>query len=231
VICNSERTRRDVIDRLGVAASRVRVVYYGVDPSRFDPAPPASRDAARAALGVPAGRRVALFVGALGDRRKGFDAVFEAMVSPGSAAWGADLFVAGEGRELSAWRQRAIDSGLAGRVHFLGFRQDVHALLDAADVLVHPARYEAYGLSVHEAICSGVPAIVSAGAGVAERYPAALRGLLVSDVSGPEVRAAMERWLADEAGFRAAAVDTAAVWRTRTWDDMADDVIALGASL
>ena len=231
VICNSERTRRDVVDRLGVAASRVRVVYYGVDPSRFDPAPPASRDAARAALGVPAGRRVALFVGALGDRRKGFDAVFEAMESPGSAAWGTDLFVAGEGRELSTWRQRAIDSGLAGRVHFLGFRQDVHALLEAADVLIHPARYEAYGLSVHEAICSGVPAIVSAGAGVAERYPAALRGLLVADVSGPEVRAAMERWLADEAGFKAAAVDAAAVWRTRTWDDMADDVIALGASL
>jgi len=39
-------------------------------------------------------------------------------------------------------------------------------------VLVSPVRYEAYGLNVQEALCCGVPAIVSACAGVAERYPA-----------------------------------------------------------
>jgi glycosyltransferase involved in cell wall biosynthesis len=116
-------------------------------------------------------------------------------------------------------------------MHFLGFRQDVHALLEAADVLVHPARYEAYGLSVHEAICSGVPAIVTADAGVAERYPTALRGLLISEVSSDAVRAALDWWLAHEAECRAAAVSTAAAWRARTWDDMADDIIALGSSI
>ncbi len=231
VVCNSERTRREVVDRLGVPASRVRVVYYGVDPSRFAPASPASRDAARAALGVAGGRRVALFVGALGDRRKGFDAVFDAWASEGSEAWSLDLFAAGEGRELPAWRQRAAAAGLGDRVRFLGYRQDVEALLAAADVLIHPARYEAYGLSVHEAICSGVPAIVTAEAGVAERYPAALGGLLLADVSGAAVRGAIERWLARERDFKAAAVDVSAAWRTRTWDDMADEIIALGASL
>ena len=42
--------------------------------------------------------------------------------------------------------------------------------------MVHPARYEAYGLGVHEAICRGLPAIVSAGAGIAELYPADASG-------------------------------------------------------
>jgi glycosyltransferase involved in cell wall biosynthesis len=231
VICNSERTRRDVVERLGVPESRARVVYYGTDASRFAPASPETRAAARAALGVADDRRVALFVGALGDRRKGFDALFGAWAALARGGWNADLFVAGEGRELPAWRQRAAAEGLAERVHFLGFRQDVHALLEAADVLVHPARYEAYGLSVHEAICSGVPAVVTANAGAAERYPGGLRGLLLPEVSTAAVREALEWWLAHEAACRAAAVGMAATWRARTWDDMADDIIALGSSL
>ena len=57
------------------------------------------------------------------------------------------------------------------------FDRDMPAVLAAADVLVHPARYEAYGLAVHEALCRGIPAIVSREAGVAERYPAALEPL------------------------------------------------------
>ena len=51
---------------------------------------------------------------------------------------------------------------------------DVPEILAALDGLVHPARYEAYGLSVHEALCRGVPSIVSASAGIAERYPGGL---------------------------------------------------------
>ncbi|MDK2408772.1 glycosyltransferase [Aphanizomenon sp. PH219] len=54
-------------------------------------------------------------------------------------------------------------------INFLGFRADVPNLLRAADCLVAPTRYEAYDLGVHEALCCGLPAIVSADAGVDER--------------------------------------------------------------
>ena len=115
------------------------------------------------------------FVGALGDRRKGFDRLFDAWQQLcRDPAWDADLVVAGHGGELTQWRRLAASSGLDGRIRFLGFRDDVSTVLAAADVLVHPARYEAYGLGVHEAICRGLPAIVSAAAGVAELYPAGL---------------------------------------------------------
>ena len=50
----------------------------------------------------------------------------------------------------------------------------------ACDLLIHPARYEAYGLAVHEALCRGLPALVSATAGVAERYPEDLGQLLAA---------------------------------------------------
>jgi glycosyltransferase involved in cell wall biosynthesis len=227
IICNSERTRRDVVDRLGVPEARAHVVQYGTDPSLFAPPPPQSRAAARAALGVTDGRPVVLFVGALGDRRKGFDALFEGWSVLSRRGWNAELFVAGEGRELAAWRARAEQAGLGGQMHFLGFRDDVHVLLAAADVLVHPARYEAYGLAVHEAICAGVAAIVSARAGVAEQYPASLRALLLPEVSGDAIAVTLDAWRGDRATFAAAAAATGALWRARTWNHMADEIVAL----
>src|SRR5579862_10058160 len=74
LIANSNRTRRDVIERLGISADRVFTVHYGIDPDEFRPFDSNERAAARRALGMDPGRRTIAFVGALGDGRKGFDA-------------------------------------------------------------------------------------------------------------------------------------------------------------
>ncbi len=79
-----------------------------------------------------------------------------------------------------SWRERSVRDGLGARITFLGFRNDVPKVLAACDALVAPTRYEAYGAGVHEALCCGLPALVTATAGVAERYPTALRPLLLS---------------------------------------------------
>ncbi len=227
VICNSRRTARDVVDRLGVMSSRVRTVYYGADAAQLSTVDAEERARARAALGWQERRRTALFVGALGDRRKGFDRLFEAWTRLlADPAWDVDLMAAGEGSELSAWRRRADDH--AGRIRLLGFRTDVPRLLAASDLLVHPARYEAYGLGVHEAICRGIPALVSAGAGVAERYPAELRELLLQDVENvDELCACLRRWRADADGVAARVKPFADRLRERSWDDMAAEIVEL----
>jgi len=204
VICNSRRTRQDVMDRIGIAEERVHVVYYGSDPVRFGPVSGTERAAARQALGSPGDRPIVGFIGALGDRRKAFDTVFGSWtILCKRRDWDATLVVVGAGAELSAWQQRARESGLSGRINFLGFRADVPDVLAALDSLVHPARYEAYGLSVHEALCRGVPALVSASAGVAEQYPAALAELLIGDPDDAgELADRLTSWRRDIARFR-----------------------------
>jgi glycosyltransferase involved in cell wall biosynthesis len=232
VICNSARTRRDVVERLGVAPERAHLVYYGTDAAQFAAVTEGERARARAELNATDGRLTALFVGALGDRRKGFDALFEAWIRLcRRSEWDVDLIVAGEGRELGRWRARAEARGLARRIRLLGYRRDVPRLLAAADVLVHPARYEAYGLAVHEAICRGVPAIVSAQAGVAERYPAGLASLLLAQVDSGEIESALLRWRAAHLELQAAAAATGDSWRLRTWDVMSDEIAAVGRAL
>jgi glycosyltransferase involved in cell wall biosynthesis len=228
VICNSERTRRDVIDRHGIAADRISVVYYGSDPTRLVTADNDARAGARRRMGWPSDRPLAGFVGALGDRRKGFDTLFDAWSAlcrdPG---WDADLVVVGSGAELPAWRRRAASAGIAPRLHFLGFRDDVPDILAALDGLVHPARYEAYGLAVHEAMCRGVPAIVSADAGVAERFPSHLRDLLLTDSEDAgELIERLRHWRSHLTGLRELVAPVAVSFRAWTWGHMAADIAA-----
>jgi glycosyltransferase involved in cell wall biosynthesis len=226
VICNSDRTSSDVRRHYGIPASRIKVIYYGSDPQAFGPVSADARHEARRALEVADGRRIALFIGALGDRRKGFDVLFEAWAAlTADPAWDVDLLVAGVGGEAEAWSARAHASGTARAMRFLGFRTDISTVLAAADVLVHPARYEAYGLGVHEAICRGVPAIVTAGAGVTERYPKSLSSLIVDDPLVPSTLVtALRAWRANADAWRFRVADAAAALRGRSWDDMAAEI-------
>lgn len=227
ILCNSRRTADDVARRYG-AGSRTRVVYYGAAPQTFRDVQAAERETARRALGLADGRLAALFVGALGDRRKGFDVLFEAWRDlVHDPRWDVDLFVAGAGSDRETWMRRASQEGIGDRIHFLGFRPDIQDVLAGADVLVHPARYEPYGLGIHEALCRGVPAIVSRVCGIAEQYPRELAGLIVADP--PEVRGvavALRAWRSAAADWRLRVAAFGAALRSRTWDDMAAEIIA-----
>jgi glycosyltransferase involved in cell wall biosynthesis len=227
IICNSRRTRNDVAERLGVPEHRLEVIYYGSDPLRFPLVKSDERNSARRALGA-SGRPLVGFVGALADRRKGFDTLFTAWRNLCARSdWDADLVVVGSGAERQSWQAWAREAGIDRRMHFLGFRADVPAILAALDVLVHPARYEAYGLSVHEAICRGVPAIVSAAAGVAEQYPSELGELLIEDPNRPEeVVERLLMWRRNLERYQTMAVALSRAFHTRTWDAMAAEIVS-----
>lgn len=223
VICNSRRTARDVQRAYNLPIDRLHVVYYGSDPRTFSPVGPEQRALARRALGWSA-QPVALFVGGLGDYRKGFDRLFEAWkILTRDSGWDVALAVAGLGAELG-WRARAETERLSS-IRFLGFREDIADVMAASDVLVHPARYEAYGLGVHEALCRGLPALVAKDAGVAERYPEDLRDLLIDDVeNAEEIAERLRRWRYGGVGHEARVRTFAEHLHARTWDDMSSDL-------
>jgi glycosyltransferase involved in cell wall biosynthesis len=229
IVTNSERTRRDVVDLIGVPEDRVHRVYLGIDSTRFRPPSGDERSIARVRIGWPDARPRVVFVGALGDSRKGFDVVYEAWrILAAKPGWDAELVVLGTGAELAHWRARAESDGMRKHVTFLGFSNDVPRILAACDALVAPSRYESYGLGVHEALCCGLPAFVSATAGVAERYPRALRGLLLEDPESPSaVAASLMQWRERSSEWRAEMRTFSEQLRARSWDDMARDMVAL----
>jgi len=228
LVANSALTARHAVELLGADPAAVHVVYYGADAARFRPPTPEERARARRTLGVEAGTPVLAFVGALGDRRKGFDTLFDAFVRlmRGDSGWDAVLLVAGAGGELEGWRRRARAEGVDDRIRFLGFRPDVLPLLHASDALVAPTRYEAYGLAVHEALCAGLPALVTRAAGVAERISTPLGPLLPVDPDDVEELAGRLRvWRSGVERFRADAIALSATLREWTWDHMAERIV------
>ncbi len=221
VVANSERTRADLIARLNVPADHVHMVYYGVDPDRFRPPTLNERAEARARLGWNDDRPVIAFIGALGDARKGIDTLLAAWRElHDGAGWNARLAVVGSGASLPRLKDAARSFGDA--VEFLGFRSDVPLILRAADALVSPVRYEAYGLNVHEALCTGLPALVSASAGVAERYPADLHDLLLPDPDDPaDLARRLHVWRGARARYATAVAALSERLRAHTWNAMA----------
>ena len=225
VISNSELTRRDLIAS-GVSADLIRTVLLGSDPAWTFPTAE-ERHQARRSFDLPPDAKVVSFVGALGhDQRKGFDTLL--------AAWRklslphTHLLVAGGGRCLQRWRNEIRHADLANSVHLLGFTNRVTDVYAASDLLVSPVRYEPFGLNVQEAICRGVPAIVTETAGVAELYPDHLRRFLLPDANDSDRLAAMiQHWHSDPEIARRDFHALAQQVQARSWQTMAEEIISL----
>lgn len=234
-ITNAERTKRDIVERLGFPAERAHTVYLGIDPALFRPPTADERAAARARIrargadSAPGGPLVA-FVGALGDTRKGFDTLFGAWASLcAQPAWDADLVVVAMGGELPAWKALAASAGLASRIRFLGSGEEtfVAGVLWGCDALVLPSRYDSYGRTVQEALCCGLPALVSRASGIAEQYPAELADLIIPDAEDiGDLAARLARWREAADAWREKIRPLSSALRDHTWRRMAEQIVA-----
>ena len=227
-ITNSNRTSCDLIEHLGVRPELVHTVYLGAE-SEWGPVTREEKAASRRLFEMHERHPVAVFIGSLGfDNRKGFDVLMKAWARLcGDPQWDVDLTVAGDGN-LSMWRQEINRCGLSDRVRILGFTERVRDLLAASDVLVSPVRYEPYGLNVQEAICRGVPAIVSAGAGVAERYGPEFTPMLLPDPEDvADLVERLSRWRSNMEGWQTGFRKFGDALRAYGWRDMARQMVSI----
>lgn len=149
----------------------------------------------RRSFGTPEGARIVLCLARL-HAKKGLDTLLAAI-----AALPADvhLWLAGDGELDGALRAQAAALGIAGRVHFLGWRDDRGALLRAADVLAVPSRYEPFGTVVIEGWAARVPVVAAAAVGPAGTIEDGRTGLVVPIDDAPALAAALGRLLEDQA--------------------------------
>jgi glycosyltransferase involved in cell wall biosynthesis len=172
----------------------------GRDPAVFRPDPDA-RSAIRAALSTPADRVVIVAVSRL-VRDKGYPELAAAMRD----VPGAELWVVGERLASDRGDDMAMllaESGLGDRLRLLGYRDDVAAVLAAADIFVLPSYFEAMPMSVIEAMLVGLPVVASDIRGPREQVMPGVTGLLVPPRQIAPLAEALGRLVAD-AGLRAA---------------------------
>ncbi len=162
VIVVSEAARTAFIAS-GGRPGRVRVVYNGIDPVPYQSVFERPRGPLRSALGLPQGKLVGLF-GRITEW-KGQRVLIEALAGlPDVHALIVGSAVFGEHAEEEYLKELVERIGVADRVHFLGQRPDVPALMRAVDVVVHCSTSpEPFGRVIVEGLLAGTPVLAADG--------------------------------------------------------------------
>jgi glycosyltransferase involved in cell wall biosynthesis len=190
----SEGTRAQLSLDLGIASTRVAVVWNGV-PRRSG-----SPESVRQEIGWSQGELVVLAVGNL-EPWKGHRLLIQALAGKGLASLPWRLVIAGGrgGSEHHALESLAAELGVADRVHLLMNREDVPSLLAAADVFAMPSLTEGLPMALLEAMMCGRAVIASNIGGIPEAVTSGETGLLVPTNDVPTLAAALHRVLVDHA--------------------------------
>ena len=146
----------------------------------------------RATLDTPDGVPLLLGAGRF-HTHKAFDVAIRALARLPDAY----LWLAGEGELEGRLKALAEEQGVARRVRFLGWRDDVPALLATADVLVCPSRVEPLGNVVIEAWAHGKPVVAAAAIGPKTLIQDGVSGLIVPVDDARALADAMRRVIDD----------------------------------
>jgi glycosyltransferase involved in cell wall biosynthesis len=183
----------------------VEVIHNSVRVTTFERAA-ARRDETRARLGVLADEQMILTLARL-ERRKGQSYLLDALTRPEMRPYHARIKVifAGEGVARARLEAQARQAGLDGIVTFLGLapHAEAPALLNAADIVAHPALNEGKSLAMLEAMASSRPVIATSIDANREFLEDGRTAILVPPANADALARALAALLADPVCARA----------------------------
>jgi glycosyltransferase involved in cell wall biosynthesis len=190
VIAVSAAIRDEMAER-GIPKNRIGVVENGLDYSRLDG--DACADL-RGAVHAAAGDLIVGFIGRLSPA-KGLPFLIQAAAKL-SAIPNLHFVLIGEGPLRSKLSNQIREHRLERRVHLLGHRDDVPALLREIDLFVLPSLREGTPIVLLEAMAAGRPVIATNIGGIAKLIEHGSNGRLVppgdSDALAKEIRSCLE---------------------------------------
>jgi len=154
IACNSEQTRREVIEYLGIDESRVSVIRFGINPFL-----------------KPGVKKDSVFrIGTLSylDPRKRIDLLIEGFLQ---ADLDGELVIAGAGTDLARLKKASREDR---RIRFAGFipEEGMADFFNSLDLFIFPSKIEGYGLPVVEAMACKKPVVVLSDAIMPEEVKA-----------------------------------------------------------
>lgn len=183
--------------------------HYHTEPERFHILPPGIYPDRKYSQQIPDSRRVYREKNRIGEdqnfvlqvgsdfNRKGVARTIEAIAAlPDALRQNTLLFIVGQDKP-GPFAALAAKLGIKENVHFFAGRSDVAELMAAADLLVHPAKQEAAGIVLLEAVAAGLPVIVTEVCGYAPYITDARCGVMINE---PFSQAALNKTLADALG-------------------------------
>ena len=205
VICITDALARFNRDVVGLPGEKLRVVHYGLDAPPEPWGPPGGPDLAPETPVLVAVSRLV--------RQKGVDVAVEALALVGEKHPAAHLVVLGEGPLRGELTELAARRGIVDAVSLPGRVGDVAWWLRRANVVVHPARWEGFGLALLEAMLCERPVVATKVSSIPEIVVDRETGLLVAPDDPAALAGAVTALLDDPA--RAAGMGEAGAARAR----------------
>jgi glycosyltransferase involved in cell wall biosynthesis len=174
---------------LGIAESRIEVVFNAVSESALDAKP--FQKNAEFASSVPLAVCAARF-----SHEKGIDLLVEAAALLKETGDALNVLIYGAGPEEERIRSLIRDRNLEGRIKLAGFVPDLRGVFGAMDFLVIPSRSEGFPLVLLEAWAQGAPVVATPVGGLPNLIDDNGNGILARSTDAASLAEAIRRALA-----------------------------------
>lgn len=177
IIAISNFVKQSCIDVFNINEKKIQVIYNGTDCKKFENKVRKEKKESKTEI---------IYVGRV-FKKKGVYLLIEAMkLIPQDIK--LHLTIVGNGPDQNILEDRCKELGIENRVSFLGLRMDIPDILKKADFFVHPAIWnEGFGITLIEAMASGLPCIAFDKGAISEIIDDEKNGFLISEISAKEL--------------------------------------------
>lgn len=203
IVCTSAAVQEEFVKRFGVKRERTCCLSNGIDVFGFPRFSDVELRETRRLMGFGDDDLMMINVGRT-DQQKGLDILVESLrhldksnsarlIQIGDVTDGA-----AKGRGLvhrQKLNQMIQTNGLEESISFVGWRDDVPRLLQAADIYVHSARWEGSPLSVIEAMAAGIAVVTPDNTSRPEGFEDGTHGIVVAPECAQQLAVGLNKML------------------------------------
>ncbi len=168
-VANSDLVKKELYKYYKVPESRIKVIENGIDTGSFHPASPSKKEASKKQLALNPKSPVVLFVGSGFERKGAFEIVEAIKLLPKFQA-----IIVGQDKKIDQLRVLAHGHNIL----VTGPQDNIQKYLDAADIFCLPSLYDSLPNAALEALCCGLPIVLTKDVGLAPHIKKNLAGVI-----------------------------------------------------